>query len=55
MTMFTSDISQVAADLNEAARIGGLLGDATAHHLASGGKAWRAKLVENLLVAETVQ
>jgi geranylgeranyl pyrophosphate synthase len=42
--MFTSDSFQISAALSEAARIGGLLGDATAYHLASGGKAWRARL-----------
>jgi geranylgeranyl pyrophosphate synthase len=42
--MFTSDTFEISAVLNEAARIGGLLGDATAYHLASGGKAWRAGL-----------
>jgi geranylgeranyl pyrophosphate synthase len=42
--MLTSDTSQIASVLHDAVRIGGLLGDATAYHLASGGKAWRARL-----------
>ncbi len=42
--MFKSDIFAISAVLNEAAGFSGLLGDATAYHLASGGKAWRAGL-----------
>jgi geranylgeranyl pyrophosphate synthase len=53
--MFTPDIFQISAALNEAARIGGLLGDATAYHLASGGKAWRARLATSCGQALGVQ
>ena len=42
--MFPSDLSRVALLLAEAVAIGGVLGDATAFHLASGGKASRARL-----------
>ncbi|MGI4951480.1 MAG: polyprenyl synthetase family protein [Janthinobacterium lividum] len=42
--MVTSDLAEVASGLGDAARIGGLLGEATRYHLASGGTAWRAQL-----------
>lgn len=42
--MVTSDLAQVASKLRDAAQVGGLLGGATSYHLASGGKAWRARL-----------
>lgn len=42
--MLPSDLAQVAQALAEAAAAGGVLGDAAAFHLASGGKAWRARL-----------
>ena len=35
---------EISSALSGATRIGGLLGDATTYHLASGGKAWRARL-----------
>lgn len=42
--MLPSDLTQVAQSLAQAATVGGVLGEATAYHLASGGKAWRAQL-----------
>lgn len=42
--MVTSDLAQVASKLQDAAQVAGLLGSATSYHLASGGKAWRARL-----------
>jgi len=42
--MFEADLSLVASALDDAARIGGRLGDATRYHLGSGGTAWRARL-----------
>ena len=42
--MFQSDLALVASALDDAARIGGRLGEATRYHLASGGRAWRARL-----------
>jgi geranylgeranyl diphosphate synthase type II len=44
MNVHQSDTAQIAAALQAASQTGGLLGDATAYHLASGGKAWRAHL-----------
>ena len=42
--MVISDLAQVASALDGAVKIGGLLGDATNYHLASGGTAWHARL-----------
>lgn len=42
--MLQSDLAQVAQALAEAVASDGVLGDATKFHLASGGKAWRARL-----------
>ena len=44
MTMFSSELAEVIALLNGASEIGGRLGEATAYHLASGGRGWRAQL-----------
>jgi geranylgeranyl pyrophosphate synthase len=43
-TMFLPDAAEVIAAVDGAAAASGLLGEATSYHLASGGKAWRARL-----------
>lgn len=42
--MLQSDLAQLAQEVAAAAAAGSVLGEATAFHLASGGKAWRARL-----------